>query len=54
MPAHTKTIDEIYKNLNTNENGLSLEEASKRLNKYGKNVLDEGEKSSQGGDVLSV
>ena len=46
MPAHTKTIDEIYKNLNTNENGLSLEEASKRLNKYGKNVLDEGEKSS--------
>ena len=36
--AHTKSIDELYKELNTSENGLSKEKVNKRLLQNGKNV----------------
>jgi len=36
---HYLTIDEIYKCLNSNTEGLSSKEAEKRLKKYGKNEL---------------
>ena len=39
-------IDEVYKAINSDENGLSEEEASRRLAKYGKNVLSQGHKES--------
>ena len=42
----TEKIDNIYKHLNSSENGLSTEEANIRLAKNGKNKLDEGKKRS--------
>ena len=39
-------IDEVYKSINSNENGLSEDEVSRRLEKYGKNVLSQGKKES--------
>ena len=44
--AHTKSIDELYKELNTSENGLSKDEVNKRLLQNGKNVLKEQKKIS--------
>jgi len=35
----TKRIEEIFKELQTNQNGLTEEEAKKRLKKYGKNEI---------------
>ena len=46
MKAYTKSKEDLYKELNTNENGLSNEEANKRLMHDGKNVLSEGKKVS--------
>jgi Ca2+-transporting ATPase len=39
MPWHSKNIDEVYKSLQTSEEGLSDAEASKRLEKNGPNEL---------------
>ena len=36
---HTKTLQEIYDELKTSEKGLSLAEAKRRLDEYGKNEL---------------
>ncbi|MGV9205520.1 MAG: cation-translocating P-type ATPase [Promethearchaeia archaeon] len=42
--AHSKLIKELYQELNTDAKGLSSSEAEKRLEKYGKNELETGEK----------
>ncbi len=39
MEAYKKKIEELYKELKTNVNGLSKDDAQARLNKNGKNVL---------------
>lgn len=43
-PWYTQSLEEVYKELNTSEEGLSDIEASLRLKKYGKNELRETEK----------
>ena len=43
---YNETIDELYKRLETNERGLTEEEAKKRLEKYGENKLTEQKKKS--------
>ena len=43
---YTQGSEEVLKNLETSEQGLSSNEAAKRLNEYGRNELDEGEKKS--------
>ena len=43
---YNKKVEELYKELDTNINGLSTEEASKRLEKYGENKLAERKKKS--------
>lgn len=43
----TKEINEVQKELNTDiKNGINTEEAKRRLDKYGKNELEEGKKES--------
>ena len=39
---HNFKIEEVYEKLNTNEHGLTSEEAQARLHRYGKNALEEG------------
>ena len=51
---YNKTIDEVYKNLKSSENGLSSEEANKRLKKDGKNELTERKKKSNIGLIIQV
>lgn len=46
MFVYNKDIETLYKELNSEENGLSGEEAKKNLEKYGMNILDEGKKKS--------
>ena len=41
---YNKTIEELYKELNTSIDGLSEEESEKRLQEYGENKLKEAEK----------
>jgi Ca2+-transporting ATPase len=43
---HTKDINVVFSELNTSPNGLSTEDASKRLAEYGHNELAEGKKRS--------
>ena len=43
---YNKKVEELYKELNTSINGLTKEEASKRLEKYGENKLAERKKKS--------
>ena len=43
---YDEAADAVLKTLNTSESGLSSAEAEKRLEKYGKNELQEGEKTS--------
>lgn len=43
---YNKKVEELYKELNTSINGLTEEEASKRLEKYGENKLAERKKKS--------
>lgn len=43
---YTQGSEEVLKNLETSEQGLSSNEAAKRLDEYGRNELDEGEKKS--------
>ena len=44
IEAHSKSVNELYKELDTKEKGLSSLEAEKRIEKYGKNELETGEK----------
>lgn len=41
MKFYDKNLEEIYKYLNTSENGLTSEEANRRILEYGKNELEE-------------
>ena len=43
---YKKSVEEIYRELNTSINGLTQEEAIIRLDKYGENKLKEGKKKS--------
>ena len=43
---YTQGSEEVLKDLETSEQGLSSNEAAKRLDEYGRNELDEGEKKS--------
>ncbi len=43
---HEKKIDEVFKELKTNKEGLTEEEAEKRLQKYGYNEIKRGKKIS--------
>lgn len=43
---YNKKVEQLYKELNTNISGLTEEEASKRLEKYGENKLAERKKKS--------
>lgn len=43
---YNKKVEQLYKELNTSINGLTEEEASKRLEKYGENKLVERKKKS--------
>jgi magnesium-transporting ATPase (P-type) len=44
QPAHTLTYEDVIKELTTElEDGLHPDEASRRLQQYGPNQLDEGE-----------
>ena len=47
MNFYHKKIEEIYKSLRTNENGLSEEEAQKRLKQYGYNIILDGKKKTK-------
>lgn len=44
--GYNETVNDIYKRLDTNENGLTVEEALKRLERDGKNKLAEPPKKS--------
>ena len=46
MKEYLKSLQEIIDEVKTSENGLSQEEAATRLEKNGKNKLDEGKKES--------
>ena len=41
---YQKTVEEIYKEFNTSINGITEEEAIKRLQEYGENKLTEKNK----------
>jgi len=43
---YSKEIEDVYKTLKVDENGISNDEAIKRLEKYGKNTLPEHKKDS--------
>ena len=43
---HKIEVEEVYKTLDTNKEGLSDEEANKRLNIYGKNILPKEKKET--------
>ncbi len=45
-PWHKQTITELMKNLSSREYGLTSEEAKERLEKYGANILPEGQRES--------
>ncbi|MBN2558766.1 MAG: cation-translocating P-type ATPase [Clostridia bacterium] len=49
---HTLEIDEIYKSLETGENGLSSDEAANRLVRHGKNELKEAKRTTLIGRFL--
>ena len=46
MNFHSMKIEDIYKNLKTNEDGLSIKEVNDRLNTDGKNVIKHVKKKS--------
>ena len=43
---YTQSSEEVLKNLETSNQGLTSNEATKRLDEYGRNELDEREKKS--------
>ncbi len=46
MKFYLEDLKDVFNNLNSSENGLSENEAKKRLEQNGKNKLDEGKKAS--------
>lgn len=46
MKEYLTSVEEVIKNYNSSDNGLSTEEAKVRLEKNGKNKLEEGKKES--------
>ncbi|EGV10418.1 cation transporter/ATPase, N-terminal domain protein [Streptococcus constellatus subsp. pharyngis SK1060 = CCUG 46377] len=42
---YTQSSEEVLKNLETSNQGLTSNEATKRLDEYGRNELDEREKN---------
>ena len=46
MKDYNLEIEEVYKKYNSSIDGLTTEEVEKRLNKYGKNILEEKHKKS--------
>ena len=46
MNYYNKQLESLYKELNTNELGLDIEESKKRIEKYGKNELPKKKKDS--------
>ena len=52
MSFHSLGIDEIYKYLNTDNSGLATAESKARLQKYGKNKLNEQKKKSNFGKFV--
>jgi len=44
IKAHSKSIEELYQELDADEKGISSSEADKRLIEYGRNELETGEK----------
>lgn len=46
MKDYNLTIEEVYQKYNSSKKGLTTLEADKRLNKYGKNILEEKHKKS--------
>lgn len=46
MKEYLTSVEEVIKNYDSTDNGLSAEEAQKRLEKNGKNKLEEGKKES--------
>lgn len=44
--AYNKSVEKLYEELNTNSEGLTEEEALKRLQTNGENKLDEAKKKS--------
>ena len=46
MHAYNKDLKTIFKEFDTSENGLTEKEASRRIEKYGKNELEEAKKKS--------
>ncbi len=45
---HAKSIEEVFSHLNTSPEGLSKEEAARRLREWGRNSLEEDERSFRG------
>lgn len=46
MPRHSESLEDVYKDLDTAENGLSSEEAEKRLDEHGENRIESGDEAS--------
>ena len=46
MKEYLSTYEEVLKEQNSSEQGLSTQEAKERLSKYGKNELEKGKKTS--------
>ena len=44
---YSKNINDVYKELNTSEKGLTINEVNKRLNIYDKNIIKEKKKERQ-------
>lgn len=47
MEAYNKDIKEVLKSLDSNLEGISSKEAEKRINTYGKNIIEEAKKKSK-------
>ena len=46
MHAYNKDLKTVFKELDTSENGITEEDASRRIEKYGKNELEAAKKKS--------
>ena len=43
---YSKDVNDVYKELNTSEKGLTINEVNKRLNIYDKNIIKEKKKEN--------
>ena len=46
MKEYLSSVEDVLREQNSSEQGLSSQEAEKRLEQYGKNKLKEGKKAS--------